>query len=219
MARIQVVPISMNTWNLKLVNIQRTMREHTWDLHSMLTFDQSEPDQHETPADLVRILANSKSRFSREEQDADSCHHRYCNSFLRAAGINRDLISRPERFRGNLPPDPYQPPASQPPFVNHGPESLAADLYHCTIDKDDVYTVEDKDPSILWRLRSNRIYDFWYYLMTNATTRWEIQTIPDETILQNYRTILDYPPQIIHWKGRQYILYGTCPLCLLHYEL
>ena len=61
LARIQAVPMPMNTWSLKLVNIQRTMRNHTWDLQTMLASMAGGPEQEEETADLIRIPANSKS--------------------------------------------------------------------------------------------------------------------------------------------------------------
>ena len=95
LARIQVVSMPMNTWNLKLVNIQRTMRNHRWDLHSMLASMDGAHEQEEETADLVRIPANSKSRFDLEEQYASSTQRSHCYSFLGTIGVNHDLVSIP----------------------------------------------------------------------------------------------------------------------------
>ena len=108
------------------------------------------PEQEEETSDLVRILANSKSRVDLEEQYATSTQNSHCYSFLGSIGVNHDLVNIPESFIEGPPAEPYTLPTSQSPFVNHHPEALAADLYRCTIDPTNVYTVEDKDPSILW---------------------------------------------------------------------
>ena len=208
LARLQTISMPMNTWNLKLVNIQRTMRNHRWDLNSMLTSLASGPEQGEELADLVRIPANSKSRFDLEEQYASSTQRSHCYSFLGSIGVNHDLVHIPESFKEAPPVEPYTLPSSQEPFVNHHPEALAADLYRCTTDPTNVYTVEDKDPSILWQLKGTRIYDFWYRLMANSPKRWEIQSISSDAILKNYRTILDtiLPKSLIGKAGNAFSL-------------
>ena len=63
----------MTSWNLKLVNIQKTARNHTWDLHAMIAEHTShgDPDlSEESFDDLVRCPAISKSRFGLKEYDA-----------------------------------------------------------------------------------------------------------------------------------------------------
>ena len=148
-------------------------------------------EQTEGSDDLVRIPANSKSKFSLEEQHADNDQHVFCNSFLGSVGINRDLVDQPRTFLQAEKEDPYLPPKSQEPLIVQNPEDLASDLYQCTTCSSDIYTVEDKGPSVLWRMRNFSIFIFWYNLMANCTDRWETQDISNEEILRKYRTILD----------------------------
>ena len=188
---MQTIHMPLNTWNLKLVNIQRTAREHRWDLSTMLLTPGINTTEEADLADLVRIPANSKSRFNMEEHFSSHLQIKHCNSFLGSVGINRDLTEQISFFKKADQDQDYHPPAMQAPLIPQNPEELAADLFQCTTSQDCTYTVEDKDPSILWRMKNIRIFAFWYKLMSGSPDRWEVQDIPDDTILKNYRGILD----------------------------
>ena len=138
-----------------------------------------DPDfSEESFDDLVRCPANSKSRFDLEEYDAAAQQRQHCNLFLHSAGVNRDLVEPPDKLRSATSTDPYRPPAQQAPAIAQQPEDLAADLYKCSTCVGDTFTVEDKDPSVLWRMRNDRIFNFWYYLMAACPIRWEFVLLP-----------------------------------------
>ena len=67
LARTRVATTHMTNWNLDLVNVQRTARVHVWDLKA-LAEERMNPAKNQRAAmdDLVRIPANSKSRFDRK---------------------------------------------------------------------------------------------------------------------------------------------------------
>ena len=182
----------MSTWNLKLVNVQAKSKDFNWDHRDQdadLPLNPPCPDAA-TLNDLVRIPANSKSRFSLEEEHAVADQQSFCNCFLRAAGMNHDLAPRPA-FTPSPHAEPYHPPRFLTPFISHDPEDLATDLYRCSPLGDCTFTVEDKDPSVLWQMSSNVIFDFWYTLMTKCPDRWKICKVPDVEILKRYRVVLD----------------------------
>ena len=108
--RLQVINIPMSTWNLKLVNIQRASPNHVWGLNSMLT--NLIPPLHSEvgDADLIRIPANSKSRFSIEEQFASKEQRNRCHSFLTSVRINRDLVEQACSSQKSVLQDPYKAP-------------------------------------------------------------------------------------------------------------
>ena len=139
----------MTSWNLHLVNVQKAARSHIWDLNAMIIANTS-PEGHTTPCDtlddLVRIPANSKSRFDLEEQNSAQQQLKQCNSFLFSAGVNRDLFGAYSGIRAASPIDPYAPPVKQANVIAQSPESLATDLYACSTCQEDISTVEDKDP-------------------------------------------------------------------------
>ena len=58
--------------------------------------------------------------------------------------------------------------------VPQPPALLAADLFRCLEDKEVVYTIEDKDPSVLWRFNNNVLFDYWYGLFHQHPERWSI---------------------------------------------
>ena len=157
----------------------------------MLTSMTCPPVDNDAMDDLIRLPANSKSRVTLEEEHTASEQHQHCNSFLSSIGVNRDLVDHPRTFCKAVLDDPYVPPVAQKPHINQEPEDLAADLYQCATCKDCIYTVEDKGPSVLWRMRNFSIFTIWYNLMANCTDRWEIQDIANEEFLKMYRTILD----------------------------
>ena len=83
------------------------------------------------------------------------------------------------------------PPPELAPFHSEPPEQQTCGLYQCTTAVDHTFTVEDKDPSVLWQMGSTCLFSYWFYLMTHAPERWEVQAISKETVLKNYRGILD----------------------------
>ena len=132
LARILVISLPMTSCNLKLVNIQKSARNHTWDLHAMIAEHTSHdnPDlSEENLDDLVRCPANRKSRFDLEEYDAAAQQRQHCNLFLHSTGVNRDLVEPPDKLRSATSTDPYRPPAQQAPAITQQPEDLAAGLY------------------------------------------------------------------------------------------
>ena len=54
------------------------------------------------------------------------------------------------------------------------------------------FTVEDKDPSILWQIMSDDLFTFWRHTMSEASDRWGIHDCPTTDILQPYIGIVDY---------------------------
>jgi hypothetical protein len=181
-SRLNVVTIPMSTWNLHLVNIQRAARNHKWT---------DEPATYPAIDDLTRLPANSKSRFSLEEEHAHTKQRKHCCSFLTSIGLNYDLIALPRSFTLAAPETQYVVPREMDPLVTQSPELLAADLFRCTTCKDNIYTVEDKDPSVLWRMSSTSIFRFWHKLIESCPQRWEIMSVPTAEILDNYRRIID----------------------------
>ena len=138
--------------------------------------------QPSSPQDLVRIPANSKSRFDLETQDAGSKQRKYCNSFLFAIGVNKDLITRCNNKKAAAT-ESYRCPTSQQPSIPLPPEDLASDLYSCTTTNNCIYTVEDKDPSILWQMNSTTIFNCWFSLMAGSPDRCSIVQLSSEEIL------------------------------------
>ena len=144
------------------------------------------------PADLVRIPANSKSRTSLEDHSSYKEQHRFCNSFLASVGFNRDLAPRvgQHEWKEMLP---YAFPPSQAHVVPHHPEMLGTDVYRCSPcdAASSTFTIEDKDPSVLWRICNNRVFRYWYQLFENSPDRWEICDYTHEEVIAKYRAILD----------------------------
>ena len=126
-----------------------------------------------------------------EEEHAAEQQRKHINSFLGSVGINFDLVDRPNTFRPAPPVSEYKPPVSLTAVIAEPPEDLAADLFICSTSQEHIYTVEDNDPSILWRMSDNCILNYWFYLMTQAPKRWQIQNISRAQVLHNYRSILD----------------------------
>ena len=54
-----------------------------------------------------------------------------------------------------------------------------------------VFTVEDKDPSVLWQINTDKIFNLWYTLLEKQTNRWMICDYTDEDIVNRHRAILD----------------------------
>ena len=79
--------------------------------------------------------------------------------------------------------DYVTPPETQH-CIRQPPELLAADLYRCTGAKGETYTIEDKDPSVLWRLNSTNILDYWHGLSKQRPDRWAVAGHPEEQVLQ-----------------------------------
>lgn len=129
------------------------------------------PSAQKSFDDLVRIPANSKSRFSLEEHNAHKQQIGFCYSFLGSIDINHGLVTFPQTFTDKPTEEPYRRPKYLVPGIPKYPESLAANLFQCSTRWGLVFTVEEKDPSILWKLTGDRIFDFWHSLMTNSPNR------------------------------------------------
>ena len=131
--RIQLVTIPQSTWNHKLVNVQRTSRNHRWDLSQMVhAREANEPPPPGPLDDLVRIPANSKTRVSLEEEYGPATQGSYLNRFLAFAGTNFDLVQFPHSFRPAPTAEEYSPPTDLSDAIAEHPEDLEADLYRCT---------------------------------------------------------------------------------------
>ena len=185
----------MTSWNLNLVNVKKTALNHVWGLSSMIYAHVSQ-DCHTPPSetldDLVRIPADSKSSFDLEEQNGAYQQKQHCNTFLFSAGVNRGLVGAYSGIRAAQPTDPYAPPAKQAHVIAHAPERLAKDLDACSSTcTGDTFTVEDKGPSVLWSMRNEKIFDYWYHLMANCPLRWGFPSLPTEEVLKNNRTIMN----------------------------
>ena len=210
---LQVIEMPMLTWNLKLVNVQRACKSHIWPVRAPPGLELPHPrpvlldELIDPPAalpDIIRIPANSKSRFSFESHTAASEQSAYCSSFLSSTGINRDLATR----IGNHQPktiDEYHPPPHQIPSIAQQPASLATDLFRCTAGDDSVYTVEDKDPSVLWQVNTHKIFDLWYSLFEKQPTRWHISNLTEEDVVAKYQSILsNILPSNLLRRGRTF---------------
>ena len=118
----------------------------------------NQADRLQPAPDLVRIPANSTSRFSLEEFYFHDEQKRYCNSFLGSVGVNRDLIKTISK-QGHKTTEDYQPPSSLRHCIPQSPALLAADLFQCLPQKDGIFTSEDKDPSVLWQIQGEKYLD------------------------------------------------------------
>ena len=106
--RLNTVAMPMNTWNLHLGNIQKAARSHKWNQAETTT----PPND-----DLVRLPANSKSRFSLTEEQAPATQHKYCTSFLASIGPNHDLVTRPRSSLQTSKNEQYVVPDEQLPII------------------------------------------------------------------------------------------------------
>ena len=69
LSKIKTVTTHLPSWNLQLVNVQRKVKEHKWDLKAMLAERTRTASQEDSKTDdLIRIPANSKSRFKLESE-------------------------------------------------------------------------------------------------------------------------------------------------------
>ena len=169
------------TWNLHLVNIQVKARNHIWEEHTTTAPTPSTKPLEDT---LIRLPANSKTRLNITTEHAHRKQTTNCNSFLHATGINRDLVPKCPLLRAP-PEDPYRPPTTLDPLIPLGPELLASDLFQCSTTSNCTYTVEDKDPSVLWEMHTPAIFNFWYKLLSPSPDRWEIIEETTEQILKS----------------------------------
>ena len=191
LGKIKVVTTHLPNWNLRLVNVQRTVKEHKWDLHAMVTERTRNASQKdETTDDLVRIPANSKSRFKLESEMSGKEQAKECNNLLRSLGINRDLVPKPVLSKEKDDED-YIMEDEIAHVVSNSPAELAADLYRCTTNRNNIITVEDKDPSVLWSMNNHRIMNFWFYTLMASPTRWRILSITTDDVLLKYRTTMN----------------------------
>ena len=97
----------METWNLKLVNIQKTANNFDCGERGHMT-EMEQAALSYSIDDLIRIPANSKSRFSLESQYAASEQTQHCNRCFAVVGINSDLVNRPTLIDDPMD-DPFQP--------------------------------------------------------------------------------------------------------------
>ena len=135
--------------------------------------------------DLLRIPANNKFRFNLETHHAHSEHQEFCNSFLFAIGVNRDLVPRIAEHARTCNDD-YIPPKNLAHCITQSLEKLAADLFQCTLSSKEIYTVEDKDPSVLWQANNDKIFNLWFHLLSNQPQRWKICDYTNDDVLLQY---------------------------------
>ena len=191
LSKIKIVTTHLPNWNLQLVNVQRSVKEHTWDFNAMLAERTPTAHQGEQETDdLLRIPANSKSRFSLESEHSEKAQIQECNNLLRSLGINSDLMPRPPLSKDETDEN-YMLEDDTSHFVSQSPVDLATDLYRCSTEKGKIVTVEDKDPSVLWSMSNHRILNFWFYTLLASPTRWKILTCTTESVLYQYRTIMN----------------------------
>ena len=191
LSKIKIVTTHLPNWNLQLVNVQRKVKEHKWDLKAMLAERIRTASQEDSKTDdLIRIPANSKSRFKLESELSEKEQVRECNNLLRSLGINSDLVPRPVLSKDQEDED-YNMEDEISHIVSQPPVDLATDLFRCTTDKENIVTVEDKDPSVLWSMSNHRIMNFWFYTLMASPTRWKILSTTTEEVLYEYRTIMN----------------------------
>lgn len=140
---------------------------------------------------LVRYPANSKSRFDIKEYNSAEQQKQHCHVFLHSVGVNRDLAMQMDPRRSTAAKQAHSPPDLITPIVAQPPEELATDMYACSTSPGCTFTVEDKDPSVLWQMQDDSIFNFWYYLMSHCPERWEILTLTTEEALRKYRDIMN----------------------------
>ena len=196
---LHMVAMPSPSWHLKLVNIQRHTRSHRWDLPRLaghIAPDHHHPSQSANvfrsiaPAQphanrlclselirpppkrpplpsLVRIAANSKTPVRQFEHDSDAKQLQFCTDWLRGAGVNHDLV--PSR----TPPPSHLRASHTKSRASHGriPASQEQDLFSCSFENKAVYNVEDKDPSVLWRINDAKVFDLWFCSFLRASTR------------------------------------------------
>ena len=80
--------------------------------------------------EMVRIPANSKSRFSLGQFQCHKVHQCVCYSFIASCGINRDL-ARPISKDAKMVAHDYVTPPETRRCTHQPPEMLAVDLYRC----------------------------------------------------------------------------------------
>lgn len=89
------------------------------------------------------------------------------------------------------------PPKSNRPFSSNiaasGSVAFKAQLqglYDETLVPFQIYTVEDKDASILWRARRD-LFDSWFMMLQLAQERWQIINVPMSLAVKKYRIIIN----------------------------
>lgn len=68
-------------------------------------------------------------------------------------------------------------------------------------------TVEDKGPSVLWKLGTNEIFGLWYNLLQKQTGRWQIC---------DYTTLYSTTSYLVIFFNVQHIQLKECSIRLLH---
>ena len=196
MSRINLVDIPKITWNLKLVNVQKSTKSCTWGKGEgptttpcQLKLAEATPHPGCSAPDAIRIPANSKTRINEPEHNASEKQTEYNNKWLRDTGINRDLAPR-NPFHQKHPEELVTPPSWKNHNVAHPPQDLIGDLRSASSNRSAIFTVEDKGPSVLWQLNGNSLMYFWKQMMEKASDRWEIQKATNKEILSKYHDIL-----------------------------
>ena len=196
--RLTIMQLPAQSWNLKLINIQKSSRMHKWgdastagicETCSTLDLDKLISDRPEAP-ETIRYLANSKTQMTDVSFKSDVIQDDFCRSWLSDTGLNHNLINVcPKQLETQEAP--CIPPNSILTNVTRNPEDLVGDLYKASIDLNRTYTVEDKDPSIVWKV-SEQVFGIWENMMKAASDRWTILDSSTEQILNPYRNILNY---------------------------
>ena len=81
-------------------------------------------------------------------------------------GHNKNIETNPTNSQ--KPEAPYMPPSRRNPDISHHPDDLIGDLRAASANRNATFTVEDKDPSILWQLNSDSFMQFWKNMMGEA---------------------------------------------------
>ena len=68
---------------------------------------------------------------------------------------------------------------------------MLGDLLTTSQERDTIITVEDKDPSILWQMRTDNIIKFWRNTLEKAKDRWQVIETPTTSIVTMYHKLLN----------------------------
>lgn len=196
--RLTIMQLPAQSWNLKLINIQKSSKMHKWrdtstagncETCGTLDLDKLISDRPEAP-DMIRYPANSKTQMTDDSFKSEVIQDDFCKSWLSDTGLNHNLINVcPKQL--TTPEAPYIPPTSMLTNVTRNPEDLVGDLYKASIDRNATCIVEDKGPSIVWKV-SEQVFDIWENMMKGASDGWTILDSSTAQILNTYRNILNY---------------------------
>ena len=85
-------------------------------------------------------------------------------------GLNYDLIHMGQQNTRHAEcGNSYQRPPSAFQHIPNNPENLRGGLFRASTDKLSIYTVEHKDPSVLWRLSSDAVFTLWWHSLGEAS--------------------------------------------------